>query len=223
MHSLVLSQCSEIPHKLSSDIQELLCSWATICTGTSSFANIGPLTGTFLQVHFSQYTLKRSLIFKAALHVLPRQNRPGSNLNRGPLRKKKKKKKERPNHWTQWDPSASTEQFPIHPSSVSSRQDLPRSQCSLEKMSLVGRSRHDCKTQAREELWFELSHSLFPLTWCSHYPLHTCARSHQFSNTIFQIALSISRNPALWREKKTTESLKRGSQAPVPCDTSSDR
>lgn len=32
---------------------------------------------------FSQYTLKRSLIFKAALHVLPRQNQPNTNLNRG--------------------------------------------------------------------------------------------------------------------------------------------
>lgn len=90
MHSLVLSQCSEIPHKLSSDIQELLRSWATICTGASSCANMGPLSGTFLQVYFSQYTLKRSLILKAALHVLPRQNRPSINLNRGPLKKGEK-------------------------------------------------------------------------------------------------------------------------------------
>lgn len=176
MHSLVLSQCSEIPHKLSSDIQELLRSWATICTGASSCANIGPFSGTFLQVRFSQYTLKRSMILKAALHVLPRQNRPSTNLNRG-------KNEKGPSIEPCGTPSASREQFPPPPSSVSSRQDLPRSQCSLEKMSLVGRSRHDYKTQAREELWFELSHSLSPLTRCSHYPLNTCARSHQFSET----------------------------------------
>lgn len=40
---------------------------------------------------------------------------------------------------------------------------FPRSQCSLEKMSLVGRSRHDFKKQAREEL-FELSYIHFLLS-----------------------------------------------------------
>lgn len=184
MHSLVLSQGSEIPHKLSSDIQELLCSWATICTGASSCANIGPFSGTFLQVRFSQYTRKRSLILKAALHVLPRQNRPSTNLNRGPFKKNEKG----PSIEPCGTPHRAQNNSPCPPSSVSSRQDLPRSQCSLEKMSLVGRSRHDYKTQAREELWFELSHSLSPLTRCSHYPLNTCARSHQFSETSKKIS-----------------------------------
>lgn len=64
----------------------------------------------FAGPRFSQYTLKRSLILKAALHVLPRQNRPSTKLNRGPLQKKW----QRPKHWTLWDPQASTEQFP-HP------------------------------------------------------------------------------------------------------------
>lgn len=155
MHSLVLSQCSEIPHKLSSDIQELLRSWATICTGASSCQYRTIEWYIFACPGFSQYTLKRNLLLKAALRVLPRQNRQSTNLNRGPLQKPWKRAK----HWTLWDPWANTEQLPPPPppSSVSSRQDLPRSQCSLEKMSLVGRSRHDYKTQAREELWFELT------------------------------------------------------------------
>lgn len=73
MHSLVLSQCSEIPYKLSSDIQELLCSWATLCTGVCACANTGSF---FPQVRFSQYTSEESLTIKATLHVLPRPNRP---------------------------------------------------------------------------------------------------------------------------------------------------
>lgn len=158
MHSLVLSQCSEIPHKLSSDIQELLRSWATICTGASSCANIGPFSGTFLQVLLSQYTLIRSLIIKAALHVLPRPNRPSTNLSGVP----KKENEQGPSIEPCGTPQRA-QYDPPTPASVSSRQDFPRSQCSLEKMSLVGRSRHDFKTQAREELWFELSHFLLSL------------------------------------------------------------
>lgn len=83
MHSLVLSQCSEIPHKLSSDIQELLCSWATICTGASSCQYRTIQSIFFCRSVFSQYIRKKGLIFKAALHVLPGQNRPSTNLNRG--------------------------------------------------------------------------------------------------------------------------------------------
>lgn len=90
MHSLVLSQCSEIPHKLSSDIQELLRSWATICTGASSCQYRTIEWYIFACPGFSQYTLKRSLLLKAALHVLPRQNRPGTNLNRGPFKNHEK-------------------------------------------------------------------------------------------------------------------------------------
>lgn len=121
----------------------------------------------------SPSTLRRSVILKmATLHVLPRPNRPTTNLTGGlPLQKnktkqkeKRKKKKKAQTLNSAGPPSASVEQFLPPLSSVSSRQDLPRSQCSLEKMSLVGRSRHDYKTQAREELWFELSHSLCPFT-----------------------------------------------------------
>lgn len=69
-------------------------------------------------------------------------------------------------------------------------------------MSLVGRSRHDYKTQAREELWFELSHTV-----SSHYmfklpPKDMCQVSSNFRGKRFRTALSISRNPALWREKE---------------------
>lgn len=156
MHSLVLSQCSEIPHKLSSDIQELLRSWATICTGASSCQYWTIEWYIFACPGLSQYTLKRSLLLKAALHVLPRQNRPRTNLNRGPFKNHEKD----PNIEPCGTPERTQKKIPPPtqpPSSVSSRQDLPRSQCSLEKMSLVGRSRHDYKTQAREELWFELT------------------------------------------------------------------
>lgn len=90
MHSLVLSQCSEIPHKLSSDIQELLRSWATICTGASSCQYWTIEWYIFACPGLSQYTLKRSLLLKAALHVLPRQNRPRTNLNRGPFKNHEK-------------------------------------------------------------------------------------------------------------------------------------
>lgn len=96
MHSLVLSQCSEIPHKLSSDIQELLRSSATICTGASSCQYRTSEWSIFVIPGFSQYTLKRSSIFKAALHVLPRQNRPSTNLKRDPFEKKKTKPKQVP-------------------------------------------------------------------------------------------------------------------------------
>lgn len=172
MHSLVLSQCSEIPHKLSSDIQELLRSWATICTGASSCANIGPFCGTFLQVRFSQYTLKRSLIFKAELHVLPRQNRPCTNLNRG-------KNEEGPSIDPQWHPSQSTEQFPPPPLHQSHQGKIfQEASVHLRKcLSLAGL---DMTTKRRRGRNFGLSClTLSPLTRCSHYPINTCARSHQ--------------------------------------------
>lgn len=84
---------------------------------------------------------------------------------------------------------------------ASSRQDLPRSQCSLEKMSLVGRSRHDFKKNAGEGgtsiveldfgwcfvLFFENFFSRFdlsaPLSTGVPEPLYTCASSHQFFGT----------------------------------------
>lgn len=113
---------------------------------------------------FSQYSLKRSLVLKAALQVLPRQNRPSANLNWDPFKKHEKKKAQTLNPVGPLSEHKNKATLHPTPSSVSSRQDLPRSQCSLEKMSLVGRSWHDYKTQAREELWFELSHSLSSLT-----------------------------------------------------------
>lgn len=64
----------QIPHILSSDIQELLCRWATLSTGVSSSANLGSLGRTFFPGPISQYTSKESLTIKATLHVLPRPN-----------------------------------------------------------------------------------------------------------------------------------------------------
>lgn len=153
MHSLVLSQGSEIPHKLSSDIQELLCSWATICTGASScqYRTIlwYTLAGPFFPVHsHKKLDIKRP-------HCTSCQDQIDQVLIwQGPF-----KNEESPRIEPCGTPQRAHSISPT-PSWVSSRQDLPRSQCSLEKMSLVGRSRHDFKTQAREELWFELSHTL---------------------------------------------------------------
>lgn len=58
----------------------------------------------------------------------------------------------------------------------------------------LGRSRHDFKTQAREELWIELSLCVFLRTTRSHYPLkHMCQVSSIFWEKRSQTALSISR------------------------------
>lgn len=149
MHSLVLSQCSELPHKLSSDIQELLRSRAAMCTVASSCANIGPFSWYGFWRSFFPVTLIRSLLIKASLHVLPRPNRPSTNLRGDPKKAKMKKVQ------------VLTPVVPLreHRASRPHQSRLGKifpeaSVRSLEKMSLVGRSRHDFKKQAREELWF---------------------------------------------------------------------
>lgn len=49
--------------------------------------------------------------------------------------------------------------------------------------------------------------SLFPLTRCSHYPLNTCARSPQFSETWFQTALSIFKESSTLTAKENNWKL----------------
>lgn len=121
-----------------------------------------------------------------------------------------RKHEKRPWHWSLWDPSPSTEQFP-HPLHQSHQgKILQEASVHLRKcLSLAGL---DMTLKRRRGRNFGLSFlTLFLLTRCSHYPLNTCARSHQFSETNkrFQTALSIWENPALWRERKTTESFDR--------------
>lgn len=124
MHSLVLSQRSETPpHKLSSDIQELVRSWARISTG-ACWGQSRPVVVWLGPGHPPK---RRPL--KATLHVLPRQ-RYGANLDKGP-------NVEGPGAAACRVPQTGQCCPPF--SSVSSRQALPEARVHLRKcLSLAG-------------------------------------------------------------------------------------
>lgn len=180
-------------------------------------ANIGPVSGVFLwfQVFPSTHS-------KEARYLRPHCTSCQDKIDQvliwsGTLSRKKNKTETSPVIKPCGTPKQAEQNATHIPSSVSSRQDLPRSQCSLEKMSL-GRSRHDFKTQAREELWIELSLYVFLRTTRS--PLsfkHMCQVSSIFWEKNVSTCSLHFRNPTFWHERNWSFDK----PTPVPRNTDS--
>lgn len=187
MHSLVLSQCSEIPHKLSSDIQELLRSWATICTGASSCANKGPFGYIFAGQFFPVHSPKRPDIKRP--HCTSCQDQIDRVLNwQGPRQKKHEKG---PSIEPCGTPSASTGQFPLPPHQSHQGKIFQEASVHLRKcLSLAGL---DMTIKRRRGRNFGLSClTLFLLSLdAPTTPLNTCARS-QFFRDEYKILMLLS-------------------------------
>lgn len=183
---------------------------------------------------FSPSTLRRSVISKmATLHVLPRPNRPTTNLTGGlPLPKKKRKKKKKEKAQTlnsAGPPSASLRNNSSHPFHQSHQGKISQ-EASVHLRKCLSLAGLDMTIKHRRGRNFGLSClTLFVLSLPTNPLKRMCQVSSIFRDKIQDLKLispfeEIQHFDGKRKKKqnKTTEQASTGSRAPMLSDTSSE-